>query len=951
MSNLAERLRLKRVEEAHIKNSMLNMRIFVICILFISIYTYSLHLIFYQKTTVIFNIWAALISIFLLNFWLLNQYISNHHKISLKFIDYYIMSICLLTGTLLATGIFLIHFNLSITKKYVDNNNILFLSALLSISVAIISIAFLTLRLRYFFLLCFPIIIPILFAQLHEFYKPHELFYWVYDFMVLVVLICAYQVYKNHQQRTILFFRNKELIEDCKQQVQLTDKICQQLQQEMHKSKEIEIQLQMNNQLLEKKVQERIQDIQKINERLEHYSQNLTLAHEIAGIRAWNWDIANRLIEISSDTQHKNPIAVCKQHQYAVENMIHPEDRQLARHTLKRHLKGYTERFELILRIKNDQGAWIWVQELGRVILRDPKTKKPLRMVGMRRDIDQEQQDQEQLKLAANVLQKASEGIFILDENLHYVDANPYFEQMTGLSRDVILQRHLFDLNIQQQPSFLKITKQLLKYGSFDGALHQHYSSGREVDIWLHINSVKDNQARVLKYVGIASDHTERKRQEQRLSYLENYNSLTDLPNRMYYHHQLHQLLVNADQQPFAVIQLNIDRFRQLNELLGKQGADELLQQVAQRLRSVCYEARLLAYLNGNHFAILYDISHLRSSVKQLCERILLSMLQAFHIQEYEKIISLSIGIAYYPEHGRQIDVLNNRAELALGQAKRLGGNTVCDYAHDPMLHQHAVELEHELRKAILNHELVVYYQPKLCAKTYKIIGFEALVRWHHPQKGLLLPEHFIPLALQSSLISDIGRLVINQTVKQIQAWHLAGFNEISVSVNIVAQQINRGELLNDLETAMQKYPIAAQALELEITESSLIENSHLVKNMLQELKRRHIAISLDDFGTGYSSMAYLTEFPIDILKIDRSFIVKIGDKKQEAIIGAIIAMAKAIGLTIVAEGVETIEQAQFLKNLNCDILQGYLFSKPLSPEMSTTFLNHHQPLAINLRP
>ena len=957
MPNLAERLILAQSDEAHIKSSIRLMRIFLMCIALLSLYTFGLHYFFYAQTTTAFNTWIVSTCVFLLGSGILAHVFARKSIVNVQFVDRYMLIVCGTVGMLLAFGVYLIHFDFSAYNVKLDKIHVLTLSTLLSVIAAAISLAFLTLRLRYFFCLCTPIVLPVFAAQFTAWAKPHLLFYLAYDFAVLVMAICAFEAHRNHLRRSNLFFKNQELIKHAEQQVQWTDELCQQLQNEMNKSKQIEMELQLHNQLLEQKVKERTFDIQKMNERLEHHSQNLALAHETAGIRAWNWDIANRRIEMSSGTQHEKTIDNWQQHRLALEKAIHPNDLAAAKRALYQHLRGFSPRFEATVRIKGEHDEWRWVQDLGRVVSRDPKTKKPLRMVGMRRDIHQEKQDQEQLKLAASVVEQAAEGIFILDENLCYVDVNPYFEQMTGLNRDTILQRHLFDISREAQQQSYNITQLLIQQGSFDGELHQHYTSGREVDMWLHINAVKDEQSRVIKYIGIVSDHSERKRQEQRLSYLQNYDRLTDLPNRMYYHEQLHQVLVSAGQQQFAVIRLNIDRFRQLNEVLTKQGADTLLQQVAQRLRRVCQDVRLLAYLNGDDFAILYDISHLRSSVKQICERIFLSMMQPFQIevheqnhsqnqpQIHEQSISLSMGIAYYPEHGRQIDSLNNRAELALSEAKRLGGNTICDYAHEQHVPQHEADLEHELRKAIQNHELVVFYQPKLNAQTEKIMGFEALVRWNHPRKGILAPDYFIPVALESSLISDIGRLVIHQTAQQIQAWNLAGFPDISVSVNIVAQQIHRGELLIDLEQAMQKYPIAGKALELEITESSLIDNSQLVKDMLSEVKRRNISISLDDFGTGYSSLAYLTEFPIDILKIDRSFIGKIGDPKQDAIISAMIAMGKAMGLTLVAEGVETEAQAAFLKHLDCDILQGYLFSKPLNAKMSTEFLQNHQQL------
>src|SRR5690606_29236100 len=317
------------------------------------------------------------------------------------------------------------------------------------------------------------------------------------------------------------------------------------------------------------------------------------------------------------------------------------------------------------------------------------------------------------------------------------------------------------------------------------------------------------------------------------------------------------------------------------------------------------------------------------------------------HIYGQDYVITLSMGIAFYPDHGRQLDYLNNCAEQALSEAKDLGGNTIRFYSSkNTALLEQGIFIERDLRKALHNNELVVYYQPKIHFHNQKIYGFEALVRWNHPEKGIIPPGLFVPLAEQTSLISDIGRLVIQQTAQQIKKWNELGFNNICVSVNIVAQQLRRGQLLNDLDHAIAENQISGSSLELEITESSLIENSEAIKVLLDQIKQRQINISLDDFGTGYSSLSYLADFPIDILKIDRSFVSKIGETKQEALVSAIVAMGKAMGMIVVAEGVETWEQFDYLFDLNCDIAQGYLFSKPLPEQEATAYLEQNRNFA-----
>ncbi|MEF0707236.1 putative bifunctional diguanylate cyclase/phosphodiesterase, partial [Acinetobacter baumannii] len=709
-------------------------------------------------------------------------------------------------------------------------------------------------------------------------------------------------------------------------------------------SKDIEAQLQFNNHLLEQKVRERTYDLTKMNERLESHHHNLAFAHETAGIRPWDWDIEKQKLEITFFDQQKQtqntPL-----HLKSILERIHPNDRKLFDERLKEHLEGKSDHFNITFRILRRNGSWRWIHDVGRVISRDPKTNKALRMVGMTRDIHQEKKDQEHLRLSAIVLEQAAEGIFILDEKLNYIEVNPYYEKLTGFSKSELLSQQLFNITInqklQQQQFHDSITQQLLKTGEYMGQFDEKFTSGKSVYLWLHINAVKDEYNQIINYIGFARDLTDQKRQEQHLSYLKNYDSLTHLPNRFYYYNQLHQYLVNPSYsfKNLALIRINIDRFRAFNEFLNNDSGDELLKQFAQRLRLTNINAILVAYLNGDDFAIIYEISPIHPNIEQYCQNILQALNAPFYIDEQEYFITASIGVACFPEHGRQIDHLNNHAEQALSEAKRLGGNTISYYCNKTTNPYKTADLEQELRKAIQNDEFVVYYQPKINLNDKSIKGFEALIRWQHPEKGLVMPNMFIPFAERSSLISDIGKVVLDKVGKQLQEWKKAGYADVRVSVNIVAQQIHRGLLLSDLDEVLDTYHLDGSNLELEITESALLDNTDNVKKLLHSIKERNISIALDDFGTGYSSLAYLTEYPIDVLKIDRAFVSKIGDQKQEAIVNAMIAMGKSMGLKLVAEGVETEEQVIYLQKQQCDFLQGFFFSRPLHPNQILQYL------------
>nr|WP_227591471.1 EAL domain-containing protein [Acinetobacter sp. Marseille-Q1620] len=757
-------------------------------------------------------------------------------------------------------------------------------------------------------------------------------------------------MHRKQRQYSQFIINNQILQNNAAQYLESSRKLSEQLSISSLRSKEIENELQLNNQLLEQKVKSRTYDIEQMNIRLENHRQNLALAHEAAGIHSWVWNIEKRTIEFLGSELNKL-FYQKTYHTHKTKSIIHPDDLNTYNTLMRAHLRGFSDHFECSYRVKV-QEQWIWFHDTGRVVSRNSQNKKPLRMVGIRRNIQKEKNDQEQLRLAANVFDQVAEGVFVLDHNLCFVEVNPYFEKLTGLDQKQILGKHLFDITKNNCTDTINyhttMYQRLIQTDEYDAEATEEFISGKKISIWTHINAVRDEKNKVIHYVGIVTDLTERKKQELRLSYLENYDTLTDLPNRLYFNNQLHQYLSDSlhSLKHLAVIRVNIDRFRFFNEYLSNHAGDELLKQVAGRLRQANPQALLISHLNNDDFAIIYNLNNY--SVKQHCQNILQALNKPFYINLQEHFITVSIGVALYPEHGRQIDSLNIHAEQALAEAKQLGGNTIRLYSHkaSPLLNS-SINLDRDLRQAIKNKELIVYYQPKISLTSKKVYGFEALIRWNHPVRGLIAPDTFLPFAEESSLISEIGYFVLLETCKQIKSWINHGFPDISVSVNIVAQQIHRGRLLTDLKEALELYNIDGHHLELEITESSLIDHSKNVEKLLEQIKKENISISLDDFGTGYSSLAYLTRYPFDTLKIDRAFVNKIGDHKDEAIITAMIAMGKAMGMNIVAEGVETIEQVNFLKHQGCDILQGFYFSKPLNALESTEFLKQHKLIAV----
>jgi diguanylate cyclase (GGDEF)-like protein/PAS domain S-box-containing protein len=947
MSDLQDELISYGLNASQIKNAAQHLRYFLAWVLFISFLNFFMYHLFFNYFSDYYNAWLVINSLVILFGTVLTRKFIHSDRVTLFNLDAWCQLLSLTIGSSIGIGVLIINHFLMVENHEITGIHVL-LSSLLTSSIYIIGIVYLTQRLRYFLFMFIPSILPVILSKIIFPSDVPNVYNYIFYAWFTIVFISAILTHKIHRRLNLLNNHNQFYLKESKKHLDESALLQDQLQQEIAKCKNIENDLQLNNQLLEQKVKERTYAINQINDRLENHQANLDFAHETAGISSWLWNIEKRTVELSGK---KTDVRVIQydNNLEQINLMIHPEDKPLYNKLMRQHLRGYTQRFDATYRIlKNNQ--WTWIEDIGKVISRDPITNKPLRMVGIHRDIEQVIKDQEQLKLAANVFTQVEQGVFVLDNNLCFVEVNPFFSKLVDIPNEETIGKHLFDLTsntiFEISNKHAEISQQVILNGEYDAEVQEKFISGKQLTLWLHINAVRDDNGKIINYIGVITDLTERRKHEQRLAYLENYDLLTDLPNRVYFNLQLHQFLISKTKpiNHFAVIRINIDRFRNFNEFLNNQAGDELLKQFSKRLKQMCSDALLISYLNNDDFALIYSLGSQGNFIANKAQEIINSFQKPFSIFGQEHFISVSIGIAQYPEHGRQISSLNNHAEIALAEAKKLGGNTIYFYDNKPSsVFDNDIHMERDLRKAIKNDELEVYYQPKICAKHMNVYGFEALIRWTHPEYGVIQPDSFLPIAEETSLISEIGQYVMFKACKQIKNWQELGFNDVKISVNVVAQQIHRGQLLHDIDAALAKYNIPAHSIELELTESSLVNKSNDVIELLNQIKSRNIAIALDDFGTGYSSLSYLADYPIDTLKIDKSFISKIGQNKDEAIVNAIIAMGKALGMTLVAEGVETLEQIQYLQHQECDFFQGYYFSKPLSETQSTEYLRNQK--------
>jgi diguanylate cyclase len=447
------------------------------------------------------------------------------------------------------------------------------------------------------------------------------------------------------------------------------------------------------------------------------------------------------------------------------------------------------------------------------------------------------------------------------------------------------------------------------------------------------------NERALGKYVSSlesdVSDRTERlEAANKQLRHLATHDALTSLPNRVLLDDRMNQAIVHAQlaKEGFAVCVLDLDRFKLINDSLGHHAGDELLKHVAKRLTACVRAVDTVARLGGDEFVLIIGQAHTREETERTARAIIDTLQAAICIGELEVHTSASIGIALYPQDGTTTETLYRHADAAMYCAKQRGGACVECFAENmSFASEDRVRFEGDLHRALKQLQFELHYQPKFKAVSPRIHSAEALIRWRHPEQGLLLPERFIPLAEESGLIVPIGEWVLRETCRQLRVWQDEGLPSIRVAVNISALQFRRLDLVDTVRRALGDAGIGAHSLEIELTETAVMSDPEESVEILQRLSRMGIIVSVDDFGTGYSSMSYLRRFPIDKLKIDRSFITNIMSSTDDAaIVQAIISLAHSLRLTVVAEGVETPEQVAFLRKHGCDQYQGYYFSRPV---------------------
>ncbi|MEO5962148.1 MAG: EAL domain-containing protein [Thermomonas sp.] len=620
------------------------------------------------------------------------------------------------------------------------------------------------------------------------------------------------------------------------------------------------------------------------------------------------------------------------------DHRIHPDDMPLVMSRLREYVRGESAMFLSEHRIQDEQGDWQWMRARGRTVARNP-AGRITRIAGTARNVTMGRERERERRIAAEVMHDMAEAVVVVDQTFCFVTVNPAFSRISGYAATEVLGKEASMLNSDQHDDayYAQSRSAILENGHWTGEMWQRHKDGNEFLCAMQFHAIQEPVTQRRMFVVVASDITDRRRIEQELRYLANYDTLTNLPNRTLLAERLSRAIVRARRQGscVALLFLDLDRFKDVNDTLGHAAGDRILRIAAQRLQQAAGDSHTVARIGGDEFTVLLeDLVH-ADEADTCAQRIIDAFDEPLLLDDrQEVVITPSIGISLYPEHAQVPTDLLKHADTAMYQAKSAGRHTFMRYSEDMDSNtRRRAGLLGALRRVEERGELRLLYQPQLSLADGRIRRVEALLRWDSAEHGEVMPTQFIPLAEESGMIVAIGEWVLREACNTLADWHRAGFHDMSMAVNVSAVQLLRSDLPRTVEGILRETGVDARHLELELTESVLMANAELAAERLQTFRKIGVSIAVDDFGTGYSSLAYLRRLPITTLKIDKAFIDDLGgpnDSEDVAITTTVIAMAHSLGLDVVAEGVETAEQLAFLRKHGCDVVQGYWLAPPL---------------------
>lgn len=910
----------EQVKLLYLQAPVSNLTIIGIGLLFFLIMQDQLSILLMATWTVVLTL-SAVIRLLLWYFWKN----ASHHFSSKQWLSHYIVA----SGVvgLCWCGLYLFEYG---------NQDIMLRSAIFMLFFAIIgaSVSILSISMMAFILYTFPQVVTLGVVLLTHQNKVISL---------LVLGLAIYYV------MMIIFARNSNLslLKTIKLQLQ-NGELIQQLNREINHREEL--------------VSARTEQLAIANRTIASSETRLKNVIACADLGFWDWDYATGHHEVSTRW-----LSILGLKQEEIVNQlcdwserIHQEDKVHVQKTVNHAINNKIP-YRVEFRMRHKNGHWVWIEGSGAVVEYDQDSGDPIRLCGTHQDItirkQVEQQLKEQHQFIQNVIDGVNDEVMVINQDYTVPlmnkaarnSINPGFiKEQSNPKCYEILHHQSVPCHIKGHPCPLL---EVMETGNSISVIHNHYSVRGDTKS-VELTATPLHNEKGLTYAIIESAHditsllntqNDLKEHVEALDHLAHHDMLTKLPNRLLFKDRLRQAIKKSHrhQQKIAVLFIDLDRFKEINDSLGHRVGDEVLSVISARLKSCVREADTVARLGGDEFTIIIDSIADTNVVTDIAEKIIHSIAEAIPIKENNLYVTTSIGISIFPDDGSSAGILLRNADAAMYKAKDMGKNTYRYYTED--MTQRAYEhilLESSLRQALDQKHLVVHYQPQFNSKTQQITGIEALVRWQHDKQGLISPAKFIPLAEDTGLIVPLGEQVLDMAVKQMVQWMQGKDDNCRMAINLSVKQLQAKNITDQIAQILQRYQCNPNWLELEITEGYIMNDPEQAIHTLKRLKNMGFKISIDDFGTGYSSLSYLKRLPIDKLKIDQSFIRDIAnDEDDKIIVEAIISLAQSMNLEVIAEGVETPEQRQLIEAQGCNLMQGYLFSRPICCEEMTLLL------------
>lgn len=697
------------------------------------------------------------------------------------------------------------------------------------------------------------------------------------------------------------------------------------------------------NQSLSKEVEQR----KSTNKKLRQSEARLARAQQIADIGHWEWDIATKEVTWSDQTYRIlgfEPNAISASLDSMLE-AIEPEERAIVKRLYAGLIASGNTRYDFQHSIRKHNGEIRFIHQQGEII-RD-QGDQALKISGVLQDVTQRQLADEKVRMLSGAIEQIADAVMITDSdgNIEYV--NKAFEDMTYYSSDEVigLNPRILKCYKQSKSFYQRMWHTILNGDVFSDVVINSRKDGKQYYEEKTITPQKDIEGNITHFISTGKDVSERMEAQDRLHYLAHHDALTGLPNRELFQDRVDQVITRRQwhDRKIAILFLDLDRFKVINDTLGHDIGDRVLQEMSNRLSNLIREGDTVARMGGDEFAIILSDLASYNDVAPIANSIIDGTTEPFTLDGHELFVTTSIGISLFPRDSEDTQGLIKKADVAMYQAKATGKNNFQFYrkAHDSRASER-LTLESNLRRALEKDEFFLEFQPQFGIAENNVTGIEALMRWKDSSSEIISPAHFIPLLEETGMILPVSQWVMLTACRQAKAWQENGFDAARVSINLSIRQFQKPGLVKEVEDILSSTGLAAGHLEFEVTENLLIENVKETSSILHELHELGVHLAIDDFGTGYSSMNYLKSLPFDKLKIDKSFIQDITlSKDAAAITTAIISLAHALEMDVIAEGVETEQQLEFLRNQNCDMVQGFLFSKPVAPEKVLEVVNN----------